>query len=109
MNSCQICAITVKMNTTGANPGFLVERGADPRGRHEHTILPKFPKKLHLIEKFLRRRGRGGGGRGALDLPIHYVIITSHQSKFFTPFNCNYQQWLMWLFPEIEGIRADML
>ena len=53
---------------TGADPGFPVGGGANHTsysGR-QHMILPKFPKKLHEIEKSLGCGGRGGEG-GLLD------------------------------------------
>ena len=41
------------------------------RGR-QHTILPKFSKNLHEIEKFVRPCGEGGAAQGVppLDPPL---------------------------------------
>ena len=44
----------------GADPGFPVGGGADPRGGRQHMIFVKFSEKLHEIENIL---GRGGGAR----------------------------------------------
>ena len=46
--------------TTGADQGFLVGGGADPRGAPTYDFV-KISQKLHKIEKIL---GRGGGAGG---------------------------------------------
>ena len=45
-----------------ADPGFPEVGAPTPRGGHQHTILPKFPK-LHEIERFGRGGWRGGASK----------------------------------------------
>ena len=44
------------MNRSGADPGFPVGGGANPRGAPTYDFV-KFSEKLHEIEKILGRRG----------------------------------------------------
>ena len=57
--SVSITAVTtlVMMLVTGADPGFPVGGGANPRGGHQHMILPNFLKNSMKLRKFWAVRG----------------------------------------------------
>ena len=64
-----------------ADPGFPVGGGANPPGGGANIrFFPKFPKKLHEIEKILGRRGACTEG-APLDPPLHSLVKSSMCGK----------------------------
>ena len=60
----------LRLQLTGADPGFPVGGGADPRGGAPTYDFVKFSKKLHEIEKNLGRRGGRAPGAPPLNPPL---------------------------------------
>ena len=58
------------MSITGADPGFPVGGGANPRGGgRQHMILPNFEKNCMKLRKFLTVGGAHAGS-APLNLPL---------------------------------------
>ena len=57
--------------SAGADPGFPIGGGANPRGEgRQHTNLPDFPKNYIKIKKILVRGGTHTGSTPLLDPPL---------------------------------------
>ena len=64
-----------------ADPGFPRGGGANFPGGRQHTILPKFPKKLHEIERIWTPRGGARPLRPPLDPPLVCNVIDDSFTK----------------------------
>ena len=67
---------------SGADPGFPVGGGANPRGGRQHTILPNFPKNCMKLRKVWSVGGAPGVPPLDPPLRVFHDLSTTHEWQY---------------------------